>query len=660
MTSVPVSPHPRHTHEPLAELWAAPHEPRRLLALVPATAPAAGFALAWADPTHRLLTVAAEPGECARLLAEVERRLAPRWVWWSAAPAAEILLAGGTRPGACWDLAAVHRLLHGGRRGDPGAVWAAVTGQPVPPAPVPATRSGHTAPGQLDLWETVTSEPAIDTAAAAPAGVNPAGVYGPAGDHGPGDNGAGSSPGAGEWGLGEALGRAGELAVRALRVQAHQDTALRRLGDGRARPGRTPLPVLTARAESAAELLARELEHDGLPVDRPAAVALLADLLGPPPRTPAEEAAARRRRDAPVLAHLPRPVDLRNPAAVRAGLRSVGIDVPDTRSGRLEPLRAAHPVVGALLTWRRLERIATTYGHRWLDTHVGADGRLRGTWHASDGGAGRMSAQAGLHNLPADLRTIVAAEPGRVLVRADLGQIEPRVLAIVSADPALVRATHADDMYAPVATQLGRDRPEAKVAMLAAMYGQTTGSAGEALRRMRHAYPAALAYLDDAEATGRAGRDLRTYGGRLLRLADLARPATGTRAPETGRTDPPSSDDLDGIGGLDGPGVPAPPPRVPESARGRFARNAVIQGPAAELFKAWAATVRAELPALDGEVVLCLHDELLLHVPAAHAQAAVNLLRRALAATGAYWATGSGVRLVADVAVLRRWSDATH
>ena len=45
-----------------------------------------------------------------------------------------------------------------------------------------------------------------------------------------------------------------------------------------------------------------------------------------------------------------------------------------------------------------------------------------------------MTATAGLHNLPADLRPAVAAEPGHVFVRADLGQIEPRVLAAVSGD----------------------------------------------------------------------------------------------------------------------------------------------------------------------------------------------------------------------------------
>ncbi|WP_235486813.1 DNA polymerase [Frankia sp. AvcI1] len=325
------------------------------------------------------------------------------------------------------------------------------------------------------------------------------------------------------------------------------------------------------------------------------------------------------------------------------------MDVPDTRSGRLEPLRDAHPAVAALLAWRRTERIATTYGHRWLDTHVGPDGRLRGAWHGSDGAAGRMTAQAGLHNLPADLRCAVVAEPGRVFVRADLGQIEPRVLAVVSADPALAAATQADDMYAPVAAQLGRDRAHAKVAMLAAMYGQTTGAAGEALRRMRRAYPTALAYLDAADAAGRSGRDLRTYGGRLVRLAPAAGPPDRAAGPPRGLTDPAPPDEASPAVGW-----------VTEQARGRFARNAVIQGPAAELFKAWAVTVRAELPALGGEIVLCLHDELLLHVPAAHAEAAADLLRTALAATAAYWATASGVRFVAEVSILQRWSDAAH
>jgi DNA polymerase-1 len=71
----------------------------------------------------------------------------------------------------------------------------------------------------------------------------------------------------------------------------------------------------------------------------------------------------------------------------------------------------------------------------------------------------------------------------------------------------------------------------------------------------------------------------------------------------------------------------------------------------------WAVTVRAGLP--DGaEVVLCLHDELLVHAPREHVDTVVDLLHRALGATEGRWAAGSGVGFVADVAVVSRWSDA--
>jgi DNA polymerase-1 len=185
------------------------------------------------------------------------------------------------------------------------------------------------------------------------------------------------------------------------------------------------------------------------------------------------------------------------------------------------------------------------------------------------------------------------------------------VLAAVSGDRGLAAAAAEDDMYTPVASQLGCDRPTAKVAVLAAMYGQTSGTAGRALEQLDRAYPVALAFLRAAEEAGRVGTDLRTHGGRLV---------------------------LVGTGGA-----------------GRYARNAVVQGAAAELFKAWAAAVRNGGV---GRIVLCLHDELLLHVRAEEAQDAVALLHSALQATSGHWASGSGVRFVADVAVVHRWSDA--
>ena len=73
-------------------------------------------------------------------------------------------------------------------------------------------------------------------------------------------------------------------------------------------------------------------------------------------------------------------------------LRRQGFDLPDTRAWRLEALRENEPLIDALLTWRKAERIATTYGWHWLDEHV-RDGRLHGDWAGSDGAAGGEDAK---------------------------------------------------------------------------------------------------------------------------------------------------------------------------------------------------------------------------------------------------------------------------
>jgi DNA polymerase-1 len=558
-----------------------------------------GVGLAYGDT---LLCCAGTPDETTAALRRAVTELRPRLVWWSARDATPLLLAGDAGAPApwvpsTWDVAASHRLLHGGTAGDPAVVWAVARG--LDPDDRPRT-------GQLDLL------------AAGPDAGDPADPDEPVRPDGhlrPGWVAAGPSTPA----------RAARWAAAALTVQATHQEQLAALPDRRAAPGVPGLAVLTAWSESAAELLAVELGLRGLPVDRATAEQLVGDRVGGRPADAAEAAGGRARRDDEVrrLVTGADDVDLRNPAQVRELLGRVGIDLPDTRSWRLKPFRGTHPVVAALLDWRKAERIATTYGYGWLDRDLGPDGRLRGTWTGCDGAAGRMTASAGLHNMPAELRPAVTAEPGHVLVRADLGQIEPRVLAAVSGDPALARATADDDLYAPVAQRLAVERPVAKVAVLAAMYGQTSGAAGEALRGLEQAYPVAMGYLRAAHESGAAGTDVRTYGGRRVRMWPLPEPVEPAAA----------------------------------AARGRFARNAVVQGAAAELFKMWAVSVRAGLPA-GSEVVLCLHDELLVQVREADAETVVAALHAVLGSTAARWAAGSGVRFVAEVAVVHRWSDA--
>jgi DNA polymerase-1 len=529
------------------------------------------------------------------VIAEIEHRIGPRWVWWDRSPA-DTLVAAGVHVARCWDVLTVHRLLDGGWRTSVARAWAWLHGLPADTLP---------AMGQLGLLDQALTEP--------------------------GDPGLPTQPDGhlrpdwldGGWSLDpDRMSRWASLALQAATLQRGLLTARQH-----------PLRALsTARAESAAELLCAELTATGLPFDVEAAERIIGESVGPRPRDERHSEQLRGERDAAVLAHTAsgQPVDLRNPADVRAMLRREGFDLPDTRAWRLEQHRH-HPLIDALLVWRKAERVATTYGYRWLDEHV-RDGRLRGEWSSSDGAAGRMTASAGLHNLPAELRPAVAAAPGYVLVRADLGQIEPRVLAAVSGDPALIAATNSDDLYQPIADRLRVTREIAKVAVLGAMYGATTGTSAQALRGLERAYPGAMGLLERAAGDGRAGHDVFTIGGRRVRMW----------------TD--DETDAEGRGDIDRA-------RSVAAARGRYARNAVIQGAAAELFKVWAVTVRWRLAGTGSEIVLCLHDELLVHTPTERGEHTSSLLAATLTEATHRWSPTPGVRFVAAISVVKRWSD---
>ena len=526
------------------------------------------------------------------LLRELNDDVAPRWVWWDRTTSNRIAKAR-LPVDRCWDIATVHRLIFGGWKTTLGEVWALVNSLPLDSLPQM---------GQLDLLGMPVDEGDRDDP------IQPDGHLRP------------------EWINGGAHTSAARLSVwagLALQAMALQESLL------------DDLPAAdrahsTARSESAAELLCAEMATFGLPINETEANRLIAAFAGPRATSLSDEDEIRADRDEEVLRHLtPRqPVNLRNPAEVKAMLRRQGHDLPDTRAWRLEQLAETDPLVAALLRWRKAERISTTYGYAWLDEHV-REGRLRGGWTSSDGAAGRMTASAGLHNLPAAMRSIVEAEDGHVFVRADLGQVEPRVLAAVSGDPALVAATRGEDLYSPIAARLGVTRDIAKVAVLGAMYGATTGESAHALAGLNQNYPIAMGLLEEAAESGRKNRDVFTSGGRRVRMWSSST----------------------GDGDLDRAVAAA-------AARGRYARNAIVQGAAAEFFKVWAITVRRRGRALGAEVVLCLHDELLVHVREAHAEEVARMVRDAIAEAAHYWSPSSEVQFSADVSIVKRWSEA--
>ncbi len=547
-------------------------------------------------------------GDPTELVREIDRELAPRWVWWDRT-AADLLAADGVAITRCWDILTVHRLLHGGWRTTSAHAWAWLRDLPI--ASMPQM-------GQLDLLGALAEGNGDEGDPNDP--VRPDGFLRP------------------EWvtgGFAQSTPRLGRWAALALTAATFQRERLA------ARPD--PVRALsTAHSESAAEYLCAELAARGLPIHTDTLTTLITEAVGPRPTSQADDDRLRAERDRLVLDHVPAGprIDLRNPADVKAMLRRFEIEVPNTRASRLEEHRDRHPVVGELLRWRKAERIATTYGYRWLDEHVAQTsrgGRLLGEWSSSDGAAGRMTASAGLHNLPAELRSAVAAETGHAFVRADLGQIEPRVLAAVSADPALIEATHDDDLYQPIAERLKVERSVAKVAVLGAMYGATTGESAHALRRLEQTYPVAMSFLEAAAEQGRRGDAVMTVGGRVIKMW----------------SDDPNGQHFDaaGVGDIDRA-------RQVAAARGRFARNAVIQGAAAEFFKVWAITFRARARSLDASIVLCLHDELLIHVPVGSADDSAQVLIEALAEAAYRWSPSRDVRFTADVSVIDRWSDA--
>jgi len=549
--------------------------------------PATGIGFATSDHQWSITT----PDPLA-LLAELSTESSPRWVWWGRETSAQ--LASAQIPiDRGWDVLAVHRFLYGGWRTRIGEVWAQLHDLPADTIPKM---------GQLGLLDQPADEGNRDDPVQPDGHLRPEWVNGSYRD----------SP--------ERLATWADLARQAAEVQEQQ---LARLPD----PDRA---ISTARSESAAELLCAEMAHHGLPINEHEALRLIGEAAGPRPQSTAHEDEIRAQRDEAVLTHLTpgQNVKLRNPAEVKAMLRRQGLDLPDTRAWRLEQLRDTEPLIDALLTWRKAERIATTYGYPWLDEHV-RDGRLRGDWSSSDGAAGRMTASVGLHNLPTTMRPVVQAETGHVFVRADLGQIEPRVLAAVSGDPSLIAATHGDDLYQPVAERLGVERDIAKVAVLGAMYGATTGESAHALAGLTKNYPIAMGFLDEAAEQGRLSRDVITSGGRRIRMW----------------TDPSVEGDLDRA-------------ITVAASRGRYARNALIQGAAAEFFKIWAITVRRRSRPFNAQIVLCLHDELLVHVPTEHSEEVATLVAEAVSEAAHYWSPEPTVRFIADVSIVKSWAEA--
>ncbi|MFI1837592.1 bifunctional 3'-5' exonuclease/DNA polymerase [Streptomyces olivaceoviridis] len=514
-----------------------------------------------------------------------------RWVWRSTPEVYPRLLATGVRVERCYDIEDAETLLlgHEGRYGEPRSAAAALArlrGGPVPPDP-PQRAADPSA--QSSLFEPVGSRlPLPDL-----------------------------------------------LAVYADQVRRHEKTA---------HPDR--MRLLTA-AESAGMLVAAEMNHAGLPWSAEVHRELLHDLLGEryagggEPRRLAELAdevsAAFGRRVRPDL-----------PADVIKAFAQAGIKVKSTRRWEIQSVE--HPAVEPLLEYKKLYRIWVAHGWSWLQDWV-RDGRFRPEFLAGGTVTGRwVTNGGGALQIPKVIRRAVVADPGWRLVVADADQMEPRVLAAISRDPGLMEvAGRESDLYQSVSDRaFSGDRSQAKLAVLGAIYGQTSGDGLKNLAALRRRFPKAVAYVDEAARAGEEGRLVRTWLGRTC--PPVAR-AGEDAAEEAGI--PIGEEEPEGQTGW-GPGSASTGSR----ARGRFARNFVVQGSAADWALLLLAALRRACAELKAELVFFQHDEVIVHCPAEEADAVVQAIRESAALAGRLTFGDTPVRFPFTTAVVRCYADA--
>lgn len=399
---------------------------------------------------------------------------------------------------------------------------------------------------------------------------------------------------------------------------------------------------LLVAAESAGALAAAEMTHAGVPWRVDVHEELLAGLLGPrPPRGArprlVEDLAAEVRRivDSPGLNPDSRPDLL-------AALRRAGVEVADTRAGTLR--RVEHPVVEPLLRYKKLAHLFQTNGWAWIDEWV-SGGRFRPSYQPAGSATGRWSSNGGgALSFPVQVRSAAVADDGWVLVVADVAQLEPRVLAGMSRDQALARAARGADLYqGMVEDGAVATRQDAKLGLLGAMYGATSGESGRMVAGLTRRYPAAFGLVEDAARAGERGQVVRTLLGRGC-------PAMGGAWDESPDAPPADLDHQDRH----------------RRAYGRFTRNFVVQGTGAEWALCWIADLRNRLWRLGDEgpvearphLVFFLHDEVVVHAPAELADAVVAEVGAAAATAGELLFRDLAVDFPLNVSVVRSYAEA--
>jgi DNA polymerase-1 len=320
---------------------------------------------------------------------------------------------------------------------------------------------------------------------------------------------------------------------------------------------------------------------------------------------------------------------------------------PSTDQEVLDKLAEMHPLAKAITDYRVLAKLKSTYLET-LPELLAADGRLHTSFHQASTATGRLSSSdPNLQNIPIrselgrEIRMAFVADEGHQLISADYSQIELRLLAHIADDPALIEAFRQDeDIHTRTAAEVFRIEPSQltpnhRRAAKAVNFGIAYGLSPHGLSIRLD--------ISNEEARLIIDRYFERYGGIRRYLEETIEKARRVGYVETlfgRRRFMPELHSRN---------------RAAAQAAERAAINMPIQGTAADLIKMAMVAFDREATGrgLKAQMLLQVHDELLLEAPDAEVEEAKELVCQVMCSV-----TELKVPLKVEVGVGRSWADA--
>lgn len=316
-----------------------------------------------------------------------------------------------------------------------------------------------------------------------------------------------------------------------------------------------------------------------------------------------------------------------------AGIRRVKTGL-STNAENLQKLKTAHPLIPLILEYRELSKLVNTYIDA-LPKLSDKRHRLHTSFQQLGAATGRLSStNPNLQNIPirtplgTQVRRAFVATPGYQLLGADYSQAELRVLAHLSEDSYLMEAfNRGDDFHASVGQRLGVDRRSAKAINFGVVYGQgpvalaedlgiELAAAKEFINRYFAKFPGVVKYIEAMKDKARRDGYVETIFGRRRYLPDISSPNSMLR-----------------------------------SAAERMAVNMPAQGSVADMMKLSMIELDRQLPS-GGEILLQIHDELLLEVKGELINSVAGLVEKVMSQV-----TKLKVPLVVEVKTGPNWAE---